>query len=339
MRMLSFLELGQPLAAAAMALTLGVIFVNGWTDAPNAIATAVGSGALSMRRAVVLAAVCNVCGILLMTCLNAAVAMTISDLVSFGTDRRAALLALTAALASIIIWAVAAWFFGIPTSESHALIASLTGAALALNGSLRGVSAAAWSRVLWGLVLSVALGAALGYLCNQILHRLFGGRGRSFFIRAQIFGAGAMAFMHGAQDGQKFLGVMLLAAFLSGGGGADGAIPVWLMMLCAAVMALGTAVGGGRIIRAVGVDMVRLTPERGFAADLGAALALLIATVLGLPTSTTHTKTTAVLGAGLERGKRAVDWGIVREIGVVWCLTFPGCTALGYIVTFLLLRI
>lgn len=328
----------EPFLAAAVLLTLAVIFVNGWTDAPNAIATVVGTGALGMERAVALAAVCNFLGVLVMTALSAAVAMTISDLVNFGTNTGQAMMALTAALLAVVVWAVAAWGFAIPTSESHALIAALTGAALALQGDFGAVNGAAWARVLWGLVSSVLPGFFLGWLLCRLLRRICGGRGQRFFQRAQILGGAAMAFMHGAQDGQKFLGVLLLTVALGGGNStASPRLPVWLMFLCAAIMALGTAVGGRRIIRAVGMDMVRLSPEQGFAADLAGALTLLASTFLGLPASTTHTKTTAIMGAGAARSSGAVDGHIVKGILWVWALTFPGCGLLGWALVKLLI--
>lgn len=336
----SFLQMltQEPLLGAAALLTLAVIFVNGWTDAPNAIATVVGTGAMGMERAIALAAVCNFLGVLGMTALSAAVTMTISNLVDFGADTHRALTALTAALLAVVLWAVAAWVFSIPTSESHALIAALTGAALALQGDLAAVNGAAWARVLWGLAASVLPGLFLGWLLCRLLHRICGGRGGRFFQKAQIFGGAAMAFMHGAQDGQKFLGVLLLTVALgSGKSTASPYLPLWLMLLCAAVMAAGTAVGGRRIIRAVGMDMVHLSPEQGFAADLAGALALLVSTVLGLPASTTHTKTTAIMGAGAARGIGAVDGHIVKGILWVWILTFPGCGFLGWALARLLI--
>lgn len=326
----------SPILGAALVLTLAVIFVNGWTDAPNAIATVVGTGALGMERAVALAAVCNFCGVVVMTGLNAAVTMTISGLADFGEDTQRALTALTAALLTVVIWAVGAWLLSVPTSESHALIAALTGAALALQGNFAAVNGAAWARVLWGLAASVLPGAALGWMLCVLFRRLFSGRGKGFFRRAQVWGGGAMAFMHGAQDGQKFLGVLLLTAALGGGGRVSARFPLFLIVLCACVMAAGTAVGGRRIIRAVGMDMVHLTPAEGFAADAAGALALLAATLLGLPASTTHTKTTAIMGAGAAQGSGGVDLRIVRDILWVWVLTFPGCGVLGFLTALLL---
>ncbi|BDF70743.1 inorganic phosphate transporter PiT [Oscillospiraceae bacterium] len=321
--------LAQPALCAASLLTLCVILVNGWTDAPNAIATAVSTGAIRFRPAVLLAAVCNLLGVVCMTALNATVAETIYTIADFGSDTGAALAALCAALAAIVVWSTLAWRFGIPTSESHALVSGVAGAALALGGGVYNLRPGPWARVLLGLALSVGLGLWLGERAQRLLRR--GRRRDAFYRRAQIGGAGAMAFLHGAQDGQKFMGVFLLGAALADGRwDADTfVVPLWLMVLCAAVMALGTLMGGRRIVDTVGRDMVALSPREGFAADLGGAGALLLCTLLGLPVSTTHTKTAAILGVGRAGGGK-IDRGIARSIALTWLFTFPGCTLIGF---------
>ena len=159
----------NPVLGLTCLLVLAVVLVNGWTDAPNAIATVVSTGVLSFRRAVALAAACNLLGVLVMTAINATVAETVYSIADFGPDRAAALSALCAALCAIVLWAVLAWRFGVPTSESHALVAGLTGSALALPGGLDNIRAGAWGRVLLGLVLSVALGWWVGGLCRRLL--------------------------------------------------------------------------------------------------------------------------------------------------------------------------
>ncbi len=311
-------------------LTLGVILVNGWTDAPNAIATAVASKALSFPAAAALAAVCNLLGALLSAAFFPAVTRTILDLARFGGDRRAALWALCAAMAAIVLWSTAAWVFGIPTSESHGLVAGLTGAALALEGGISNVDLSACSKALLALPLSVGLGWLLARAFTACPFRA---RSAAFYRRAQRAGAAAMAFLHGAQDGQKFLGVFLLGlALASGRDGPEGAVPLWLTALCAGTMALGTALGGRRIIDTVGRDMVALDLRRGLSADLAGAAALLLCTLLGLPVSTTHTKTAAILGAG-----RRPDWAVARSIALAWLLTFPVCGLLGFFCAKLLL--
>ena len=334
----------DPMLLVSVMLTLGVIFVNGWTDAPNAIATAVSTRSINVNRAIAMAAVCNFVGVLVMTTFNSSVAFTIKNMVNFGDDSRAALIALAASLAAIVIWAVGAWYFGIPTSESHSLIAGLTGAAIALGG-LSGVNGHEWMKVIYGLILSTVLGFGAGFgicrLITVIFEKANRRRANRFFDGAQVFGAAAMAFMHGAQDGQKFLGVLLLAFNLAVGNTGSGAteIPVWMMMLCSIVMGLGTAVGGKKIIKSVGMDMVKLEKYQGFSSDIAAALSLFLSTVLGIPVSTTHMKTAAIMGAGAERRLSAIKLSVVTDMLMTWICTFPGCGLLGFLFAKLFLKI
>ncbi|NLG24807.1 MAG: inorganic phosphate transporter [Clostridiales bacterium] len=330
--------------ALTILLTLGVILVNGWTDAPNAIATCVATRSISPRNAVIMAAVFNFLGVLVMTMINANVAMTVYNMVDFGENAHAAIVALCAALTAIVLWATAAWYFGIPTSESHALIAGLTGAALAINGG-QGINGQEWMKVVYGLGLSTALGFGMGYGTVKLVELAFRQVDRTrtitFFRDAQIAGGAAMAFMHGAQDGQKFMSVFLMGAFLAGGqtNVNDFVIPIWLMILCSLVMGLGTSMGGYRIIKAVGMDMVRLERYQGFAADIAAALCLLFSSIIGVPVSTTHTKTTAIMGVGSARRLSAVNWGSTREMVLTWVATFPGCGLIGFVMAKIFLAI
>ncbi len=318
-------------------LTLAVIFVNGWTDSPNAIASCVSTRAIHPRKAILMAAVFDFLGVVVMTAFNAKVAETIYNMVDFGGDAHSALVALCAAMVAIVTWAVAAWFFGIPTSESHALIAGITGAAIALHGSFRAVNGQEWVKVIYGLVLSSVLGFGIGYVIAKIITVLCRGIERRktlrFFRNAQICGGAAMAFMHGAQDGQKFIGVFLLGAFLAKGNPnvESFSIPLWLMLLCSLTMGLGTSIGGYRIIKAVGMDMVKLEPYQGFCADSAGAICLLISTLLSLPVSTTQCKTTAVMGVGAAKRLTSVNWGIVKEMILTWVLTFPGAGLIGFL--------
>ncbi len=328
----------NPMLLVTVLLTLAVVLVNGWTDAPNAIATAISTRAIAPRPAIIMAAIFNFLGILVMTAINKTVAETIYNMVDFGSNSHEALVALCAAMVAIVLWAVAAWVFGIPTSESHALIAGLTGAAIAMHGGLSGVNGAEWIKVLYGLVLSTILGFVMGFVVVKLIELFFRRANRKktngFFKRAQIGGAAAMAFMHGAQDGQKFIGVFLLGMALANGQTESAAfvIPFWLILLCSTVMGLGTSIGGYRIIKAVGMDMVKLETYQGFAADLAGAGCLLISSVSGIPVSTTHTKTTAIMGVGAAKRVRSVDWSVVKEMVLTWVLTFPGCGLIGFII-------
>ena len=331
---LSFFDfLGQlsenPALFGTVLLTLAVLLVNGWTDAPNAIAGAVVTGALPFRPAVLLAAVCNFMGVLCVTSVNASVAETVYSIASFGGGPGAALTALCAAMTAIVLWAGAAWCFGIPTSESHALVAGISGAAVALEGSLSCIRWDCWAKVGLGLILSAAAGFWVGRL---VYIRILPVKVSPNILRAaQLPGAAAAAFLHGAQDGQKFIGVFLLGTALAQGRADESTfiIPLWLMGLCALFMALGTLMGGRRIINTVGREMVTLGPREGLAADLGSIACLLGATLLGLPVSTTHTRTCALLGVGAAAGGLA-DWRTAGKIALAWVLTFPGCMAIGY---------
>lgn len=330
-------QMGEhPVLLIAVLLTLGVIFVNGWTDAPNAIATCVSTRCMDADHAIFMAAVCNFLGVIVMSMVNSKVAMTIKNMVNFDGNTQDAMIALCAAMTAIVIWAVGAWYFGIPTSESHALIAGLSGAAIALSGGLGGINFGEWVKVIYGLLLSTVLGFGIGFLickavtvlCRNVDRR----KADPFFTGAQVFGGAMMAFMHGAQDGQKFLGVLLLGLYLVNGKDATGEVvlPVWMMLLCSVVMGAGTSIGGKKIIKSVGVDMVKLEKYQGFSADLAAACGILLSTVFGIPVSTTHMKTTAVMGTGAVKRLSAINFKVVQEMVLTWVLTFPGCGLIGY---------
>ncbi len=327
-------------------LVMGVIFVNGWTDAPNAIATAVSTRVLAPRFAIGMAVVCNFLGALVMTFFNAQVAETISKIVSFDGQGNSSQIALAASLFAIVVWSVAAWFFGIPTSESHALIAGLTGAAMSLGG-VYAVNFDEWIKVIIGLAVSTIFGFFGGYFITKLIELTFKNIARRkadrIFNAGQGLGAAAMAFLHGAQDGQKFMGVFMLSLYYNGlaGKNANGAftIPIWVMVLCSLVMGLGTSVGGMRIIKSVGMDMVKLEKYQGFSADISAAICLFGTSLLGIPVSTTHTKTTAIMGVGAAKRLSSVNWRIVREMVMAWVFTFPGCGIIAFLMAKLFLAV
>ena len=337
--------ISSPILLITVLLTLGVIFVNGWTDAPNAIATCITTRCMTTRSAILMSAVFNFLGVFIMTKINSSVASTISNMVDFGNDSKKALIALCAALLSIVVYSTAASYFGIPTSESHSLIAGITGAAIAVNNGFDGVNPQEWLKVIYGLVISLVLGFVTGWvvckLVCAICYCMDRRKTNKFFTGAQIFGAMSMSFMHGAQDGQKFIGVLFLGiAFANGQSSVSGQlIPVWLMILCSIVMALGTSVGGEKIIKSVGDDMVKLEKYQGFSADIAAAFCLLLSSVFGLPVSTTHTKTTAIMGVGAVRRISAINMGVVKEMVLTWIFTFPGCGLISFLAAKLFIAI
>ena len=308
---MQFLDLfASPLSAAVTVAALGVLFVNGWTDAPNAIASAIATNAISMRQGVLLAGVMNALGGLAALLIGQKVAQTVYFMGDLSADGAA----LAAALAAVILWAVAAWRFGIPTSESHGLMASILGATAALGGSISSV--AVW-RMVSGLVLSVSLGFLGGRFFGYTLGKLQAPQ--RFWKGGQVVSAGLMAFAHGLQDTPKFASVLLLSQGLQG----EFKLPLWLMLLCSGVISLGTLLGGGRIIRKVGGAMVQMDLRSGFAADLAGTFSL-----QGLPVSTTHVKTCAMMGAA---GK--VDFKMAASMFAAWVLTFPACFFLSFLLT------
>ena len=314
------------LLAGVLMLILAAEFVNGWTDAPNAIATVVSTRTLSPRTAVILATLLNTAGAFSGT----AVASTIGK----GIIRPEAvdLITVAAAMIAIISWSVFAWRFGIPTSESHALIAGLSGAGLAVGPGV--LLWGGWSKVLIGLLFSTILGTCGGYLIAKIVQILFSSSPASWcrknFGIIQICSAAFMAFSHGSNDGQKFMGAFSLALLL-GGAMTTFAVPFWVVLLCAVVMGLGTSLGGMRIIRTMGDRMVKLETYQGFSAEASAASTIIFASWLGVPLSTTHTIGTSIIGVGLAKRVKFVRWNTVSHIVWAWILTFPVCGFVAFV--------
>lgn len=316
-------------------LVLAAEFVNGWTDAPNAIATVVSTRVLRPITAVVMASIFNALGALSGT----AVAATIGK----GIVRPEAinLEVVAGAMVAIIFWSTLAWRYGLPTSESHALIAGLSGAGLAVGGPSV-LLWAGWQKVLIGLVFSSFFGFGGGLIIILLIFRLFRrsapGRVRRLFGKLQVLSAAFMAFSHGSNDGQKFIGVFTLALMI-GGVLSEFRVSWQVIILCSIVMGVGTSVGGWRIIKTMGIKMTKLEPHHGFAAETGAATFIELASRLGIPVSTTHTINTAIMGVGASKRLSAVRWGVARQVVTAWILTFPVCAAVAWLVTVLLHKI
>ena len=315
-------------------LILLVIFVNGWTDAPNAIAGCVSTRSSSPSSALLIAALCNFSGAVVMFFLSPRVAATLYNIVDLGSDSHDSLIALSAGLLSVIIWATVAFFLGLPTSESHAMISGISGAAIAKCGSLSALNIHEWSYVLCGLFATTLPPFILGYLFYRIVCLFLKKVNRRgailYFSRAQKLSAASSAFLHGAQDSQKFMGVYLLALSLFGINISDNKISVLLIFICAAIMTLGTMLGGTKIIKKVGCDMTDLDASGGSAADAASSAVLLLCSLLGIPASTTHSKTCAIMGTGLCKSG-GVNLRIALQLFGAWGLTFPVCGAFGYV--------
>ena len=309
----------DPALILVLLLVLAAEFVNGWTDAPNAIATVVSTHVLTPIQAVIMAAVLNALGAMSGTAVASTIGKGIvsSELISLST--------VAAAMVGIIIWGTFAWYLGLPTSHSHALVAGLE--ALLWAG---------WRKVFVGLGFSTFLGFGAAFVLMVILYRILnrvqkgpGSVGR-FFGRLQILSSGLMAFAHGSNDGQKFIGIFSLALVL-GGVLPEFSIPLWVILLCASVMGLGTSIGGYRIIRTMGLRVTKLTTVHGFAAETSAGLAIELASHLGIPISTTHTISTSIMGVGATRRLSAVRWGVGMDILAAWILTFPVCGLISWL--------
>ena len=304
-----------------LGLVLAAEFVNGWNDATNAIATVISTRVMSPAQAVVMACVFNILGAMSGTAVAATIGKGIvrPELINLTT--------VGAAVSAIVIWGAPASYAGLPISISHALFGGLAGAGIATAG-VSALQWAGWQKVFIGLFFSTFLGFLGGFGLMLTIYWLFAkvapGLVRRIFGKVQIFSAAFMAFSHGSNDGQKFIGVFSLVLLL-GGVHAQFHVPLWVIVLCAFTMGLGTSIGGWSIIRTLGLRLTKLEPVHGFAAETGAALTIQIASHFGIPLSTTHTISTAIMGVGTTRRFSAVRWGVSRDIVIAWLLTFPVC--------------
>jgi len=306
-------------------------FANGWTDAPNSIATVVSTRVLRPLHAVLMASVLNLVGALLGTAVAKTIAKGIvdSELVSLET--------IAAAVLGATLWALGAQYYGLPSSESHALVAGLLGAGFGAGG-LNGLEWEGTSKSLIGLVTSPVGGFFIGLMLMVAIYRIFFKIGprvvRRVFGRAQILSAGFMALSHGTNDAQKTMGIIALAVYLANHPGEPAPetfpIDLWIIVSAGVVMGFGTMVGGWRVIRTLGLRLTKLEPVQGFAAETGAAAVIFGAAQFGIPVSTTHAIGSAIMGVGATKRLSAVRWGIAGQVVTAWILTWPSCMILGY---------
>jgi len=318
------------LLALVLIVVLGLAFdfINGFHDTANAIATSVATRVLSPGQAVLMAGVLNVVGALTGT----AVATTVGK--GVVSPEATTQLLVVSALVSAIGWNLLTWWFGIPSSSSHALVFSIAGAGIAAAGS-EAVEPDGIGKVLQGLVLSPVLGFLGALLLLSILLWIFARSrprlvGRTFG-RLQIVSAAYMAFSHGSNDAQKTMGVITMAlASYYGWTGDEWHVPFWVILSAAAAMGLGTMTGGWRIVQTMGLRVVELRPIDGFAAETAAATVIEAASRLGIPISTTHTISSAILGVGATRRLSATRWGVAGRIVSAWVITIPACIILAW---------
>ena len=314
------------IVVAVVVVALCFDYTNGFHDAANAIATSVSTRALTPRIALILAAVMNFVGALL----GQEVAHTVSDTISPPAGDHG-LVVVLAGLIGAIVWNLITWYFGLPSSSSHALIGGLVGAALAAGATVHWQTIV--DKVIIPMVVSPLVGFTLAFLLMLAViwvlrrrnpHKVFRG-----FRLAQTVSASALALGHGLQDAQKTMGVIFLAVIAAGYyPSSRESLPLWIVIAAASAISLGTYSGGWRIMRTLGRKIIALDPPRGFSAEsVGAAVLYTTAFVYHAPISTTHTITSAIMGAGATRRFSAVRWGVARSIVTAWVLTFPAAGA------------
>jgi len=317
------------LLIAVVVIALSFDFINGFHDTANAIATSVLTRALSIRNAVFLSAAMNFIGAMLFTGVAKTIGKGIIDPTMVKGEAGQVLV--LAALVGAIIWNLITWWFGLPSSSSHALIGSLIGAAVVASGTgvleFQGLT-----KVFASLVFSPIIGFIGGAFLMVLVMNIFAqyppSKLNKFFRWLQIISANFMALTHGSNDAQKSMGIITMALFV-GGLIPTVEVPSWVKLSCATAMAIGTAMGGWRIIKTVGKKIMGWQPVHGFASETAGALVILGATLWHAPVSTTHVISSSIMGVGSAKRLTAVRWGIVRQIVVAWLMTLPISAVLG----------
>lgn len=301
-------------------LALAFDYINGFHDTANAIATSVSTRALKPRQAIMLAAFLNFCGALASTGVAKTIGGDIVKAASFVNSE-----VIIAALVGAIFWNIATWWYGIPSSSSHALIGGVIGAVLVSKGS-EALNLAGIGKIILSLVLSPIVALVSGYIIMILLLWIFGRYApyslNTGFKRMQLLSASMMSFAHGSNDAQKAMGIITLT-LLSTGQIASLDVPTWVKFACASAMGLGTAAGGMRIIKTMGTKIFKMEPINGFAADLNSSLVIFSATLLHLPVSTTHVVSGSIMGVGSAKRVRAVHWNVAQQMLYAWVLTIP----------------
>lgn len=302
-------------------LALVFDFINGFHDTANAIATAVSTKAMTLKKAILIAAVMNFLGAIVSTNVAQTIAKDIVDLAHISNGS----MVMIAAILSAIIWNLATWYLGIPSSSSHALIGSLAGAALADAGS-SAVKMDGLGKVVLILIISPIVALTMGYIIFSVFKIVFKkanlGKANFLFRRLQIITAAIQAFSHGTNDAQKSMGIITMA-LVTHGYLEKMVIPHWVQFSCALAMALGTSIGGWRIIKTVGTQIMKLKPVNAVAADFSSALVIQVATHFGMPVSTTHVISSSIMGVGAANRIKSVKWSTAQKMVTAWFTTIP----------------
>jgi PiT family inorganic phosphate transporter len=321
----------EVLLIGTIAVAVAFDFTNGFHDTANAIATSVSTRALTAAQAVLLSAVFNLLGaVVTVVVLHSKVANTIASTLSF----RAGMVVIIAALLGAIAWNLITWFFGLPSSSTHALIGGLVGAGVAAAGSLGAIRWSAFTRQLISLVISPPIGFVVAAILLTaivlLVHRARPGPLNRWFRILQVVAAAFVSFSHGGNDAQKTMAAMTLA-LVAAGQLPKFAVPLWVVILSATTIAIGTYAGGWRIIRTLGWRIYKMDPAGGLAAQLTGATVIQVASQFGLPVSTTHVITGSVMGSGAARRVSALRWGVGANIVVAWIVTIPASAAVAWV--------
>ncbi|HEX2627315.1 MAG TPA: inorganic phosphate transporter [Candidatus Limnocylindrales bacterium] len=311
-------------------LAVGFDYINGFHDTANAIATSVSTRALRPSHAILMSAAANFIGALTGT----AVAKTIASGLATTPSGDAGQIVVAAALVGAIAWNLITWRLGIPSSSSHALIGGLIGAVIASAGPGALNGQGIFDKVLFPLIASPILGVVIGFALMVVILNVFKRahpkKMNDRFRRLQVLSAAYMAFSHGSNDAQKTMGIITLA-LVAGGVLADPTVPLWVILMAASAISFGTAAGGWRIIKTMGQKVVKLDPVHGFAAETTAATIIFGASHFGMPVSTTHVISSAIIGVGSSDRFSAVRWGVAGNIVIAWILTIPASAAVSWV--------
>lgn len=321
-------------------MIIGLILTNAITDAPNAISTIVGTKTLKFKQAARVSALFNFIGIILMSFVNISVAECISSMVNLN-DGITGVLSLTCSMIAVIAFSLIALCFGIPTSETHGLIAGLTGSSLALYGT-QAINWREWKNVIIGLIWSIIGTYLISAILNKILNKYIGNMKEKNIEKAQILGCCGMSFMHGAQDGQKFIGVLIILIGIINNFEIPATINPLdyypIIIIVAILMGIGVSIGGKKIVQSIGNDMVEMNKKEGLISDIGTIITLAIASFTRMPVSTTHAKTVAIIGVGKSNNKK-MNKKIINGIIKAWIYTFPICGGIAYLLTLIIKQV
>lgn len=353
----AFFSFGNPWFYIASLCTLGVAFINGWSDAPNAIATLITTRSMQPKKAIVMSALCNIIGVvgagwICILIGHTSVAGTIAEIIAINTvtDVNKALIVVSVAMLSVIIFSSGATFFGYPSSESNEIVGGLTGAFMAYNllagnNPFANIGGHKWALVGIGLASSLVVGFAIGLgiakLIALICKNMSRGKTTAFFRRGQVAASALLALTHGIMDGLEFVGIFLMMALIATGhteaASVFGPESWWIILLVGLCMAGGTLMGGYRAIKTVGEKMVSLEKFQAFASDLAGGIGLILATFFSVPISTGQVKMSSILGSAASKGVRKIRWNVAGNMVLTWVIVIPGSMLLAGLLTLLVL--